>query len=80
MEENYAADDIAACLSHFLSIDLLRSESAVRLTETATGNVLALWPVRNDNPLKALARATESYPEVRYDEEDFVFRLIEPGH
>lgn len=52
----------------------------MRLTETATGNVLALWPVRNDNPLKALARATESYPEVRYDDEDFEFRLIEPEH
>lgn len=80
VEENYATDDIAAALSHFLSIDLMRSESAVRLTETATGNVLALWPVRNDNPLKALARATESYPEVRYDDEDFEFRLIEPEH
>lgn len=80
VEENYATDDIAAALSHFLSIDLMRSESAVRLTETATGNVLALWPVRNDNPLKAFARATESYPEVRYDDEDFEFRLIEPEH
>ncbi len=63
-----------AALSAFLSQDLFALH-ALRLTETSSGRTLMLWPLASDNPVPFVRRVAESYPEVRYAEEDFLFSL-----
>lgn len=74
-EERYETDDVLLALSTFLSKDIDEEGEAVRLVETATQRILNVWPVQHENPLRALRLATQSWPEVRYAEEDFRFVL-----
>ena len=68
-------EEIRESLSRFLSRDLERMVRAVELVDLAADAVLMKWPVLHENPLRAIRAATESYPEVRYEEADFEFRL-----
>lgn len=71
----WAPEDFREAVSRFLSIDVLLTDRAVELVELDGGAVLNRWPILHDNPLRALQKATESYPEVRFGEEDFDFML-----
>ncbi len=68
-------EEIRESLSRFLSRDLERMVRAVELVDLAANAVLMKWPVLHESPLRAIRAATESYPEVRYEEADFEFRL-----
>ena len=68
-------EEIRESISRFLSFDLERMVRAVELVDLAQERVLMKWPVLHENPLRAFRAATESYPEVRYAEGDFEFRL-----
>ena len=67
--------ELFSSLSRFLSIDVLKPHSAVHLVDRESGRTLQIWPVWNENPLRALSLAAAAYPEVRYEESDFEFRL-----
>ena len=71
------ADDPASILRELSRILSGCSEPphAAQLTDLSTGAVIMTWPVRCANPIHALSAAAESWPEVRYREEDFDFSL-----
>lgn len=71
----WPAEDFREAVSRFLSIDVLQMDRAVELVDLASGAALNRWPILHDNPLRALQKAAESYPEVRFCEEDFAFSL-----
>lgn len=71
----WPAEDFREAVSRFLSIDVLQMDRAVELVDLASGAALNRWPILHDNPLRALQKASESYPEVRFCEEDFEYSL-----
>lgn len=71
-----SADEIRRTLSAILS-GTCEPPHAAKLVELSSNIVLQRWPVRCGNPIRSLSAATQAWPEVRYPEEDFVFRLRE---
>ncbi len=68
-------EDLRRVTSRFLSRDLERMVRAVKLFDLAENKEIACWPILHDNPLRAFSAASESYPEIRYDDDDFDIHL-----